>query len=263
MLETITPVQFHDAVTSGRTKPSRLTCEKLDQTLVEVVAKFSASCDLGEASLAMEVVGACLAADLDLPLPTPYLLDVQPRWVALVTQAERRGIMRASSPIAFGSKQVEPGFRVWTCEDRVADGMLLTAASIFAFDAFTNNFDRRESNPNCLVKGSQLRIFDHELSFFYRGIIGWKQPWEIGALAAFETPGQHIFYKGLKGRDVDLAPVKLAWSSLSDARLTIYKGSIPAAWANAHTAVDDAISLIRGVRDNIDASLAELKRVLR
>ena len=49
-------------------------CEKTDGTLVEVVAKFAGGRDRGDTALAMEVVAACLAADLGLPVPKPYLL---------------------------------------------------------------------------------------------------------------------------------------------------------------------------------------------
>ena len=241
----------------------RLTCERADQSFVEVVAKFSGACDRNDASLAMEVVGACLAADLGLPVPRPYLLDVQPAWVATVTDIERRNVMLRSAPFAFGSTQAGPGFRVWTTVDRLADTMLPTAAGIFAFDAFINNVDRRSDNPNCLVKGSDLRIFDHELAFLYKGILFWREPWQAGALAPFATPGRHIFYEGLKGRDdVDFGPIRQAWSSIDDGRLAAYKACIPAAWSTAAPAVDDAISLIQGVRDHIDAALAEVRRVL-
>lgn len=61
---------------------------------------------------------------------------------------------------------------------------------------------------------------------------------------------------------VDLAPVRQAWAALDDGRLAGYKNAIPAAWATALPAVDDAISLIQGVRDHIDDALAEVRRVL-
>ena len=262
MLETITPVQFDDAVSNGRTKPSRLTCEKADGTLVEVVAKFSAGCDRKEGSLAMEVIAACLAADLGLPVPKPYLLDAQPAWTATVANSERRTLMQASSPVAFGSTLVGRGYRAWTGTDRITDVMLPLAAGIFTFDSFINNPDRRVGNPNCLVKGSELRIFDHELAFLYKGIIGWKSPWQIGALSPFATSGRHIFHAGLKGRGADLEPIRQVWQLLHDDRLAAYKASMPPAWSSAQPAVDDAIDLIRGVRDHIDAALDEVRRVL-
>lgn len=262
MLETVTPIQFHVGVSSGKTKPSRLTCEKADGSLVEVIAKFSDSCERKEASLTMELIAACLAADLGLPLPKPYLLDVTPQWVATVTDNERRIAMTRSAPVAFGSRQAGTGFRVWTSADGLTDAMLPAAVGVFVFDAFINNVDRRDENPNCLLKGHDLRIFDHELAFIYKGIIGWRQPWQIGALAAFATPGQHIFYKGLQGRGADLSPIRAAWASLDDRRLAQYKAAVPAAWSAAMPAVDDAIDLIRNIRDNIDDAINEVRRVL-
>lgn len=55
MLETITPVRFHAPLSSGRTRPARLECEKDDGSLVEVIAKFAGGCDRGVTALAIEV----------------------------------------------------------------------------------------------------------------------------------------------------------------------------------------------------------------
>lgn len=102
---------------------------------------------------------------------------------------------------------------------------------------------------------------DHESSFIYRGVVGWQQPWLVGALAPLATPGRHIFYAGLKGRALDYAPVQQAWASITDAHLQAYRDSVPHQWG-ADAAVDDAVGLIRDVRGNITAALVEVRRVL-
>jgi hypothetical protein len=262
MLETITPVRFHAAVTSGRTRPSRVECEKTDGTLVEVVAKFAGGCDRGETALAVEVVAACLAADLGLPVPKPYLLTIDPAWVGTIPDAAYRGIVARSGSIAYGSTDIGSGYRAWTPFDRLTPQLVPVALAIFCFDAFINNSDRRADNPNCLRKDQELRIFDHELAFIYKGILFWQEPWKLSALAPFASPGRHIFYAQLKGQEFDMAPVRAAWAALSDDRLARYKGSVPAAWSNAGAAADDATSLIQGVRDHIDDALAEVRRIL-
>lgn len=118
-------------------------------------------------------------------------------------------------------------------------------------------------NPNLLVRGQDIRIIDHESTFVHKMLTlsGWKEPWKVGALAPLATPGQHIFYAGLKGRGIDTTPIEQAWSGITDAQLQEYRKSVPQAWA-ADAAVDDAINLIRGVRANIAAALAEVRRVL-
>jgi hypothetical protein len=172
MLETVAPVRFHAAVTSGRTRPARIECEKPDGTSVEVIGKFSAGCDRGEVALAMEVVAACLADDLGLPIPQPYLLDMQPAFVATVSDAERMRLMRASNSLAFGSTEAGSGFRIWSKTDTIPNDMVPDALGVFCFDAFIVNADRREGNPNLLVKGREIRIIDHESSFCSQNVIG-------------------------------------------------------------------------------------------
>ena len=210
----------------------------------------------------MEVVAACLAADLGLPIPTPYLLAIDPAWVRAIPDMAYRNIVVLSGPIAYGSTDVGRDYRTWTPFDRLTPPLLPVALAIFCFDAFINNVDRRDDNPNCLRKDEQLRIFDHELSFLYKGILYWREPWKVSALAPFASPGRHIFQAKLRGQALDMAPVRAAWAALSDDRLARYKASVPAAWASTGAALDDAISLIQGVRDHIDDALAEVRRVL-
>ena len=210
----------------------------------------------------MEVMAACLAADLGLPVPKPQLLDMDPAFIATVPDLGRRQVMAASNRIAFGSTEVGNGFRIWSKADRISATMLPAALAIFCFDAFVVNDDRRDINPNCLVRGTELRVIDHESAFVYKMLLSWQPPWKVGALAALATPGHHIFYAGLKGRVLDLAPIEQAWTGISNTRLQEYVSNIPHQWAAATAAAADAISLIQGVRDNIAAALAEVRRVL-
>jgi hypothetical protein len=263
MLETIVPIRFHAAVTSGRTKPARIECEKQDKSTVEVVAKFSEGCDRKGVGLAMEVVAASLAADLGLPVPCPYLLDMQVAFVASMADADLRKLMQDSHPVAFGSTNVGSGFRIWSTADKISGTLAAEALAIFCFDGFIVNDDRRTSNPNLLVKGSEIRIIDHESAFVHRmlALSGWRPPWVQGGLAPLASPGHHIFYAGLRGLQLDLGPVELAWTGITDARLQEYRNSVPHQWA-ASAAVDDAINLIRDIRGNIQAALTEVRRVL-
>ncbi len=265
MLKRTTATQFHRPMTRGRTKPSLITCEHADGTTVEVVAKFSAGCDQREASLVHEVIAACLAGDLGLPIPEPVLIDVPPEWIATVPDVERQAAMRASSAVAFGSKLAGSGFAAWNMGNQVSERLLPVAAAIFTFDAIIQNPDRRADNPNCLVRGDDLRIFDHELAFCHRLMLTWQPPWAVGGLKSLERNGNHIFRAGLKGRNPDFAAIRASWAGLSDAQITAYESAVPPLWqgaAAAGAAAARAIDLIRNARDNIDACLTEVKRVI-
>lgn len=262
MLRRVRPIQYDRPVTSGRTNPAFVTCEAEDGAIIELVAKFSAGCELREVNLAMEVVAACLAADLSLPIPEPFLVEFSTEWASVIPDAVRRERIMASSPLAFGSRLVTGGYRIWSEGTTMLNTMLPAAAAIFAFDAFIQNPDRRVKNPNCLVKGDDMRIIDHEMAFSHYLVLGWLAPWQLGGLQSLETPGAHIFRAALLGRAIDYEAIRAAWSGLSEDRLAQYKEVIPHEWIVASDAVEHAIKLIREVSQRIDGCLVELRRVL-
>ncbi|MBK8157377.1 MAG: hypothetical protein IPK59_00680 [Rhodospirillaceae bacterium] len=267
MLTTVEPIEFSRKIDTGKTKPSLLVCEKADGATIEVVAKFSGGCESQEASLVRETIAACLAADLGLPVPQPYIILVPPEWENIVSDPGRRQQIAQSCRTAFGSTYLTGQYSLWTSGTMITDEMLPTAAAIFVFDALTQNSDRRASNPNCLVKGKQIRIFDHELTFPTM-LLGFIAPWRPGGLKSLENNENHAFRQALVGRQVDYSPIKAAWQNISDVRIGEYGQSVPKAWAHANVVAQNsivakALSSIKDARDNIDGCLAEVERVLK
>ena len=262
MLERVTAMEYVGAPSNGKTKPAHLVCEKADGSTVELITKVSAACEEGIVNLAREVVAACLAGDLELPIPRPYLVEIPPAFAGIIPDDERRDLFLRSVPVAFGSTFVTGQFGTWSAGNRITDAMLPTAAGVFAFDAIIQNPDRRDGNSNCVVRGDECRIFDHELCFAHDQILFWKPPWVLGGLNSLTTPGNHIFRAGLVGREVDWGAVTARWQGLSDARLLAYEGAIPVEWAAALPKVSAAVKLIADARDNIDGCLTEIRRVL-
>lgn len=245
----------------GRTGPILSACEADGEEEVEVFVKLSAGCDETVANLVREAIAACLGADLGLPVPKPWLVEIPPEIIPVVTDPQIADKLRRSCPIAFGSTRT-PGFSAWTTGQRLSDAMRPVAAGILLFDAIIQNPDRRAENPNCLVRGDDLRIIDHELAFAHRLILFWRPPWVLGGMKDLETPGRHIFLHELKGAPIDFGEIKSRWSTLSDARLEEYEGAIPAEWAAARETIDAALKLIAEARDNIDGCIGELGRIL-
>lgn len=245
----------------GRTGPILSACEADGEEEVEVFIKLSAGCDQNVVNLAREAIAACLAADLGLPVPKPWIVEIPPEIIPLVTDAQAADKLRRSCPVAFGSTRT-PGFSAWTNGQRLSETMRSVASSILLFDAIIQNPDRRAENPNCLVRGDDLRIIDHELAFAHRLILLWKAPWILGGMNDLAAPGRHIFLHELKGTPIDFASIKSRWTALSDARLREYEGAIPPEWADAHADIDAALKLIADARDNIDGCIGELGRIL-
>lgn len=259
MLARVRPLDFVRATRAGRTNPSILLCERSDKSVIDVVAKFSAGC-FALSGLAFEAVGACLAGDLALPVPEPLLVEIPAGWSDAVSDESRRVMIQKSLPMAFGSKLATAGYGAWHAGARLTPAMMPVAAAIFVFDAIVQNPDRRVENPNCLVRGEDLLIFDHELAF--GKILQWKPPWELGGLQHLEQSGKHIFREHLQGKAIDLMPIRARWAGLSDACLKSYVDALPVEWAAALAEVEEAIDLVRAARDNIDGCLREVQRVL-
>ena len=262
MLSHVTAVRFDGRAQSGRTVPCRLTCEAADGTEVEVVAKFSAGCDRKVTALVMEAIAAMLAADLDLPVPKPFLVTLEPEFIAGLPDKVVADMASRSSPVAFGSKHLPPGYTTWPAGKTIPKDAMATAAEIFAFDALIANDDRRPVNPNCLFSGASLAIYDHEMAFFTEGIIGWQPPWVIGSLESFKQTRRHLFSEQLYGKAVNLDRLAGAWLAVTDERLAAYRAALPDAWNSASQHAEQALLYIGQVRDNIEAALQEVRRVI-
>jgi hypothetical protein len=262
MLTRVTAVEYVRPMESGRTSPLLVRCVRHDGSIVEVVVKFSGLCDQQQENLAIEAIAACLAGDLKLPIPEPLLVAVPEEWAAIVPDEKRRKRILASSRVAFGSKLVTGGYSVWTPDTRINEAMVDTAASVFAFDAIIQNPDRRTDNPNCLVRGESIRIFDHDLAFGHRLVLKWQPPWAKGGLNWLEPKGKHIFRPQLRRSMIDFDAIEAAWMTVTDDRLAAYQAGLPAEWSAAASRVQSAVSLVREARTNMAGCIAEIQRVL-
>lgn len=227
------------------------------------MGKLSAGADRGIGALVAEAIAGMLAADLDLPVPEPFLVRLDPDFVSAISDPIVRDLAGRSSPMAFGSRSLPPGYTTWPVGKQVPKDALMLAAEIFAFDALISNPDRRPENPNCLFVGTSIAILDHELAFFGEGLIGWRPPWETGSLEHLRQPTSHLFCDQLRSKRIDMDRLTRAWAALTDARLGMYRGALPREWDEASGTADNAIELIAGVRDNLAKSMQEVMRVLQ
>ena len=76
LLERIAADEVMRRARIGRTNPVLMLCGEDSDAPVEVFCKLSAGCDQGVTNLTREAIAACLAADLDLPVPKAYLVDI-------------------------------------------------------------------------------------------------------------------------------------------------------------------------------------------
>lgn len=262
MIARYSAVQFDRVSGTGRTTPGFVTCEDDDGRFVDAVVKISARCDVGVTSLAIELFSANVAAALGLPITEPILVEMSPEWIDTIHDPDWRAAARQSCPIAFGSTRAASGFGQWVPATSISTPLEQSAAGVLVFDALSDNADRRGENPNCLVRGDEIRIIDHEMCFPAM-LFGWQPPWQIGGLQHLTDAGRHIFRDALHGRDIDWAHIVAAWKSLTDDHLEEMRADIPVEWADAAPAIGRAVEKIINARDHIEDCVIEVQRVLR
>lgn len=257
---------FHDEAEYGRTRPLRVSVRSDDGERHEAFLKLSARIEVGVEGLSNEVLAACVAGDLGLPIPEPFLVTLSKEWIASVPDLAVRTALAASAGVAFASKAAGRQWQLWRRGDQMTTARQQTALEIFAFDAFIANDDRKfaHNKPNCLVRGDQFRIIDHEAAFCLKLKLFPKvEPWRPLYLASWTQPDDHIFGAKLLGRPaLDFPVVKGKWKALSDARLGQFRKALPAEWSASKDAVDLALAHIAKVRDQIEECVDEVKRAL-
>ena len=233
----------------------------------EVFMKVADGRELSVEGLMNEMLGSLLAGDLSLPMVQPLFVDIDDAFTRSVADDGIRERLSTSCRTAFATVAAGSQWRGWNSTDRIAASQMQLALSILAFDCFVANPDRRPSNPNLLVKGSEWRLIDHEAAFGFRmKLFPTCAPWQQGNLTAIRrvgTDSEHLFASRLARADaLNYDDIRAKWIDLSNERLIAYDALLPDEWAATRPFLTDALIHLKRVRDNIDACLGELRRVL-
>ena len=235
-------------------------CEDLDGNGAgEFVVKLRAGIEAGVTGLACELVSSLLAAELGLRTPDPAIVEIDPAIGGLLgaRDSEIARIIRNSGGLNFGSEVLVGGYSVWPIDKSVPASLKPLAGEIFSFDALTQNPDRKMNNPNFLSKTDEIFLIDHELAFSYLYQIGPRaDPWSMQGSAG-DFLNEHVFYRELKGQEIDLARFQGALEAVSDDDLTDMFDQIPREWNN--DSVSKISSHLRSVRDHAAEFVNQVK----
>lgn len=261
-MSSLDAVQFYRMMSNGRTKPMLVGAERSTGEMVDVVAKFPGD-GLAKPGLIREAIGAMLASDLGIGTPEPYVVYAGSAFVESLRQSNAVAATRIAEGcgIGYGSAHLTMGFQTWPSSRPLEPEMLPAAAEILAFDCWFQNSDRRHENPNLLFNGTKFAVIDHELAFMYEGVLFWKPPWEHDGVTSMVE--RHLFGSSLKKTSPSLDRITAALKSIGDERLSAYAEAVPPEWIEDGACLDDTISFVRQVRDNVDAAAQEVLRALK
>jgi len=261
MVPIVKAVTFIKPLRTGRTCPCLMICEDDSGAQHEVVVKFRMGPESTPRGLTCELLASLLAIDLDLSVPSPFIVDIDPDFHEAISDATLAARFRASRGLNFGSQYLGPGFSTWPPGRSIPKSLIQTAAEIFVFDLMIQNPDRRKDKPNLLRKDDELCIFDHEMAFsFLYSLVPDQHPW-LGL--GMDYAKDHVFYRELKGRELSWDRLQGALEAVHDQRLDMFAQSVPVDWQRGK---DDTASRIREyigkARDNNILLFRKIRGVL-
>lgn len=181
-----------------------------------------------------EVLASRLASYFGLSVPEPAIIVFEREFSDLVVSLHARDDRRAaavgnSAGLNFGTRLLVD-MSTWPVDKFVPDAMWQQATNIFAFDALVQNPDRPFSNPNLFTRGNDIVLFDHELAFsFLLDILGSETPWLLDEQRYLTD---HVFYRKLKSKKIDLTEFTRRLATLMDAVWEDILEDVPVEWNN-------------------------------
>lgn len=250
---------YQKRMLSGRTKPCLFLCEDDNGDLLgEYVVKLKAGMENGVNGLVAELMAAQLAKFLDIPVPEPALIQVDPAITEVISDQELADKLRNSAGLNYGSRFITGGFETRPIGKALPMALKQLSLEIFAFDALLQNPDRRDDKPNILWKSDDLYIIDHEMSFsFIYAILQSANPWQLSELPFLR---KHLFYPGLKGQGVSLDRFAGALETLSEEVLDEMIKNIPEEWRNDN--ISKMVAHLREIACHTNQFIDEIRRVL-
>jgi hypothetical protein len=245
---------------SGRTGPILCACTEEDGAQAgEFVVKLRQRVDIGVAGLLHEFLGSRLASHFGILVPEPVGVFVEPEFAMALTERDNNlaASLQASVGLNFGSRLLYPATS-WPVNKSIPAAMWRDAVNIFAFDALIQNPDRRPENPNLLTQGDNIYVYDHETSFsFLLALLAAPEPWNIEGEAYLAN---HVFYKRLKSKEIDLADFEERLKALTVGVLAGIREELPEEWQ--HPDLERIEAHLTAVHDHAEDFREQVRRRL-
>jgi len=197
-----------DVKRNGTTKPLVIECEYSDENIPvrkTLLVKANGLPRITVLDLYCETLGNLLAREFGIETPEPFIVRIDEDFVQATLKPLWEESIKIKTGLGIGCEYFSQGFTVVTSNIFLSKEKFEQAVMIYGFDLLTQNPDRRETNPNCAVKGDKIIAFDFEksLSFLYP-ILGQKpEPWELSKLNLTDND-RHVFKSNLKAREKEI-----------------------------------------------------------
>jgi hypothetical protein len=254
----------HKKMTSGRNSTFSVQCiDNAQSDAGSYVLKLSSKL-LQNGGLQNELIASQLAKKFNLPTPKPAILNVS---LDLANALKNTAYDEVGKSIGlnFGSELLTPGYNIWPVSAPLPPNLENLGGEILAFDAFIQNLDRRNNNPNILQNGNEIMLIDHEMAFSFTvpPLIGTvSNPWEEEAFKAciVQKSHCHAFYSQLRGKGLQFDGFKGKLNSLTDEDFAEIMDCVPIVWKTPKS--PDILKHLKELRNNADKFILNLRRVM-
>lgn len=217
---------------SGRTRPALIACELPDGTEIECVVKLGGHKESSPHQPVCETVAALLAVDLGLPMAEPLLVEITPEFAHQAVpahQPEARARCEKALGWAFATKHLPPGYSLLPIGKSPARALVPALAELYAFDGLIQNADRVPANANCLIRGNELRIFDHDQAFGFLLDLWGAKP--VDEIDSYSFLSRHLAYPHLARDRAHFTRLEGAWQAINTKTVAGYRDLLPDAWS--------------------------------
>jgi hypothetical protein len=261
-IPTITATSFQRSFDTGTTKPAVFVCEdERGNSVGEYVVKTSDNAHgFGTGALLREIVGSCIATELDLNTPEPAIIVIEEGLSSAISEPPVAETIRKSVGKNFGSRYLSGGYIAWPNDGPIVPDLRSQTTDIFVFDTLIQNPDRRRGKPNLLWKDNELVVIDHEMAFAFlipMLIAVDDHQW----LTKFQPYlRDHIFYRHLCHTKVDLDRISLAVEDINNDFWVHLESIIPDEWKGEE--LTGIRRHVESIQQHLDEFMDDIRRYL-
>lgn len=253
-------IRHQQTFTHGHSRPLLIAAEDPTTNLRhEIVLKLAPDVQSGRVGLAIEMICAGLATRIGLVAARGWCIEVGNDFAQSVPDPEARNRLGRALGVQFGSTFHAGQYHLPMADDNLSDALFDKAAAVLLFDALIGNDDRHRLKPNCLLRGEDIVLIDHERALPALRRELRPSAWEPGGL---DHARNHAFFSGLMGQMPDFAGAAQAWRAITPTVAAELMESVPTYWLDEPERSKAARFVVEmaGAADRVSDSLTEMLR---
>jgi hypothetical protein len=196
MLPIYQACNFDHIVSGGSTRPWQVLVSVQGNPIPFIVKLYKKDYIDQFKTVAKEVYSSVLANKLGIKTPTPALIEFPNDFISTLPSNLQEELYTKDQRLKFGTHYIQSSYQYQNTLHPLAK--FNNIERIYAFDNLIKNGDRKVEKPNVLLKGNDIYVIDHEVSFAVdKSTIDLlnENKW-------IYDKENHIFYRHLKDKNV-------------------------------------------------------------